>query len=98
MCGVDDTFWQTSDFGRVAAMTMSLYANLALCFSLLNNPGVNFTKLVNKEDIAKKATWIQKRLEKMMPYLVKRPPEDLTDCFVCDPDGAFVMKLEEQFV
>lgn len=96
MCNVDEDFWCNTKFGRAASTAMVLYANVCLTQLLMKPGGVNFNSLVKPESMYKHMGYLNKQLDSIMPFLVERIPEDISDCYYCDP--AYGWNLDENIV
>lgn len=85
ICNVDDKFWTTSEWGRIATRVLVLLANLKLV-GLACKPGsINFFSVVDPEKLVNHGKWLDARFKALMPYLAECTPADITHCYQCSP-------------
>ena len=89
LCSVDKDFWCKNAWGRIAARAMVIIANMKLISKLCQPGQVNFSGIMDSENLYKKNAYLTKKLQSLMEYLARTTPTDISHCYLCAPEGNY---------
>lgn len=92
ICQQDDSFWKSTQWGRVFAKFTQLITTIKTTSAILSTGRVNFYTMISADELNERRTQYNKLSMELVDYLSTNMPEHVGHCWKCKPEMNFSKK------